>query len=261
MQALDAHAESLGFVATTAIVEIGVAEGASSVMTCHAALRAGRVEVLGDGGRGDLPRLRETGAQVVAIVAAETLACAVCGVAETGAKGACVRRSAEVARGERMTDAARSDVAPVALRVRRVTGVALCVRVEPGGNGHRRAATRGGRVAGSAAARGTRCARVVLRVVELRVEAAKRGETFDGRIARLHVRVADGAHRDVGREKLRQVAIGAGFVAGQIGARRVVACVTGGAGERGVARTVVEKLREINAAHRLLLRFKWRRRV
>lgn len=66
--------------------------------------------------------------------------------------------------------------------------------------------------------------------------------------------MADGAHRLVGRDELRQVAIGTGFMAGQVGARRIVARVTGGAGERGVARAVVQELREVDAAHPSLLR-------
>ncbi len=81
-------------MALPAIVEISVAESASSVMTSHAALRPRRVEVLRDEGCGDLSRLRETGTQVVAVGTTQTLARAVRGVAETGAEGARVRRGA-----------------------------------------------------------------------------------------------------------------------------------------------------------------------
>ncbi len=82
-----------------------------------------------------------------------------------------------------MTDAARSDVAARSLRVRRVTGVALPVRVDPDGNSHRSSAARGRGMAGDAAVRRPRRAHVVLRVVELSIETANRGEAFDGRIA------------------------------------------------------------------------------
>ncbi len=53
-----------------AIVEIRVAESAPAVMTSHAGLRPRRVEVLRDEGGGNLFRLRETGAKVMAIGAA-----------------------------------------------------------------------------------------------------------------------------------------------------------------------------------------------
>ncbi len=54
-------------MALPTIVEIRVAESASSVMTSHATLRPRCAEVLRDSGRGDLFRLRETGAKVVAV--------------------------------------------------------------------------------------------------------------------------------------------------------------------------------------------------
>ena len=106
-------------------------------------------------------------------------------MAETGAEGARVRRGAEVTSRERMADAARSDVAARSLRVRRVTGVALPVRVEPDGNSHRSSAARGRGMAGDAAVLGSRRARVVLCVVELGVETANRGETFHRGISRV----------------------------------------------------------------------------
>jgi len=53
-----------------AIVEIGIAESASAVMTSHTGLRPRRVEVLRDDGGGDLFRLRKTGAKVMSIGAA-----------------------------------------------------------------------------------------------------------------------------------------------------------------------------------------------
>ena len=71
-----------------------------------------------------------------------------------------------------MTDAARCDVAPVGLRVRRMTGVALPVGIKSGWNSQRGAAARGWRVTGNAAVRRSGRARVVLRVIELRVETA-----------------------------------------------------------------------------------------
>ena len=74
-----------------AIIKIRVAESAPAVVTSHAALRPRRVEMLSDDGRGDLSGLRQTRAQIVTVGAAETLARAVGGVAETGAEGARVR--------------------------------------------------------------------------------------------------------------------------------------------------------------------------
>jgi len=83
-----------------AIVEISVAESASSVVTGHAALRPRRIEVLRDEGGGDLFRLRETGAKIMAVGATQTLTRAMCGMTETGAKSARVRRGAKEARRE-----------------------------------------------------------------------------------------------------------------------------------------------------------------
>lgn len=168
----NAHTKSLPRVTPFTIVEIRVAESAPSVMATQTTLRAGRIEMLRDDGRRDLLRLRQTGAQVVTIGAAQALPRAVIGVAEIGTESSGIRRSSEETTCQRMTDAARCDVAPVGLRVRRMTGVALPVGIKSGWNSQCGAAARGGRVTGDTPVRGSGRACVVLRVIELRVETA-----------------------------------------------------------------------------------------
>ena len=84
-----------------------------------------------------------------------------------------------------------------------------------------------GRVAGVAATLRARLARVVLRVVELGVEAREAGELFERRVllAQSAGLVADGAERAVGRGELRLVAVDAVLVLREGGLDGVAAAV------------------------------------
>ena len=165
-------------------------------------------------------------------------------MAETRVEGDGIRRRATVRR-DIVTGRARADVTParvcLAVRVALVTGV---VRLDAGRNRDGDAAPQCGCVTGGAAHRGLRFAPVVLRVVELGVEAfVELGrERLKRRIASRQTRMTDIAHRNVGRDELREVAIGASLVAGE--ARRRVVVRARVARSAGQTRMVAGAVRE-----------------
>lgn len=84
---------------------------------------------------------------------------------------------------------------------------------------------------GGATFRGTACARCMLSVIELDVEAHKFRKRFDRRIARIELRVTDGAHALFWlRNEMLEVTACAGFVTGRARRGRIVnALMTRGA--------------------------------
>jgi len=109
------------------------AKAAMVVMTGHACLRTAAAEVLQGARLCDLLPLRRRVGQLMTVNAIKALPSPVRRVAEADGVGACGRRRARVA-AEFMTRGARADVAPVRLRIRFVTGVALRVRVQVRGD-------------------------------------------------------------------------------------------------------------------------------
>ena len=212
------QAEGLSRVAAFAVVEVDFAEAALAVVTGGAALRARLGEVLRGEGRGDLPALREAArADRVALLAVEVLARAVVCVAEAYAEGAARGRRPRVA-AVVVTCTARGDVVAARLAAGRVTLVTGLVRAQGSGNGPGDAAARR-RVTGGAATLRARVSRVVLRVVELRVEACEPRKLFERRVLLIERAglVADGAQGTVGSRELRLVATDAVLVLGKGG--------------------------------------------
>jgi len=231
-------------VTPSARLEIQIAaESAAAAVTCRASVISGR-KVLLRTRRADLPLLRQTARRVVTVVAIQTLARRVISVSKCVAvRGGC-RRRARV-RFRFVTNAAGSQVAPVCLRVRRVTGVAAVVRRDSHRNRQRGATSQTAAVATHATVLWPRRAGQMLRVIELHVEALFKliRKSFARRVVAVHVLVTDGAHGDVRRRELRQMTTCAGFVSGKIGTRRIVgAAMTIIAAERRVFRTCVEEL-------------------
>ena len=82
----------------------------------------------------------------------------------------------------------------------------------------------------------------MLSVIEFDVEGLvkPRRKTFQRRIRAVDVSMADGAHRNIRRNKLREVTIGAGFVSGKPRRGGIVgSLMTGSAGKRSVTLAVV----------------------
>src|ERR1700759_1452587 len=77
------EAERLPRVTLLAVREVVAAERALAVVARHATLAAARAEVLRRLRRGDLPRLRRTGANLMALLATQPLTRAVRRVVET----------------------------------------------------------------------------------------------------------------------------------------------------------------------------------
>lgn len=180
----------VALVAARAVREVVAAEGAAVVVAGHATPRT-RVRVVHERLRGsDLPPLRRTGPQSVAVAAAQVFA-RVLGVAEAHAVGRRPFRRPTVAADE-VARAARGDVAPGVLRPRRVALVAGRVRREPRRDRERRAAPLGA-VTRRAVRRRPRAGARVARVVEPDVEAPQRRKRLDR--AGRRVRMTDLAER------------------------------------------------------------------
>ena len=110
------------------------------------------------------------------------------------------------------------------------------------GNSERRRASTAATMAGCTSTRRPGGAVHVLRVIEFDVETfiELRRETFQGRVAAVHVGMTDDTHRNCRRYKLPGVATDAGLVSGKNRRGGVVfALMTGSAGERGVTLTRV----------------------
>src|SRR5262249_49358834 len=121
----------------------------------------------------------------------------------------------------------RRDVSAVRLRVRRVTRVATVMRRETRRNRQRHSASQGRVVTSYATLLWFSRAGHVLRVIELHVEAflENRRKIFQRRIVAGYIRVADRAHRHVRGVELREVTVGAVFVARKLWRCGVVASV------------------------------------
>jgi hypothetical protein len=240
-------AKGLARVASPAITKSQVtAEGASPVMTGHAAQGTPGREVLRGARRADLLRLRKTRSHLVAVRTGQALSRSVLGVAETGAEGTRDGRRASVG-GGRVTGSARAYVAPGSgLAAGCMADVALVMRGESGRNGERRAATRGPIMTACAPLRRPGRVPHVLRVIELHIEALVEsfGKRPQGGIGPIDVRMADRAHGNLRGDELREVAAGTGFVARKLWRSRVArgALVAGRALKRNMARRSVREL-------------------
>ena len=126
-----------------------------------------------------------------------------------------------------MAHAARSEVAPIGLRVGRVTTVAIVVSGQAHRNCHRRAAPQGCAVTGGATILWPRRARHVLRVIELHVEAffESIGKRLAWWIVAIHTRMANRAHRNSRRSELSHMTAGAIFMTRKTRPRRVVSAM------------------------------------
>ena len=112
-----------------AVGKIAASKGAFVVMASHTFHRAARRKMLGGNGRTDLSGLRRAGYDRMTIGAIEPLTRAVVGVRETCLKRRRAGRSPPVT-GLRMTHTARTDVLSADKTIRRMTRIALIMRVE-----------------------------------------------------------------------------------------------------------------------------------
>jgi len=193
--------------------------------------------------RTNLAFLRQAARRVVTVIAVQTLSRRVVRVAKRIVIGGRSRRCGRISL-RFVTHAARSEVASVGLRVRRVTGVTAVMRTDSGGNRQRGAASQTTAVATGTAAFRSRRARQMLRMIEFHVEALFESirKSFARRIIAIHVLVTDRAHGDVWRRELGQMTSRARFVSRETRPGGIVSApVTIVAAERCVFRTGVEK--------------------
>ena len=118
-----------------------------------------------------------------------------------------------------MADTARGNIAPIRLRVRRMTSVTAVMRDDAAGNRHRNAATQRRAVTSDAASLWASGASHVLGVIELHIETLfeAAGKSLSGRVVAIHTRVTDRTHGRAGRTELCSVAADAVLVAREAG--------------------------------------------
>jgi len=194
-------------------------------------------------GRGaHLAGLRRAGSQQMAIGADQPFSAAMFRVAKGKTKSSRIGRGASV-RFLIMTNSARSNFfTRLSFAAWGVAGVTLVMRRDTPGNPKRRRAPTGSAVAGGTAGRWPGSSSHVLRVIELDVEALVelRGKSFQRGICAVDVRMADDTHRNIGSNKLGQMAAGARLVSRDTRRGGIIAAlVTGVAGKRCVTLTRV----------------------
>jgi hypothetical protein len=210
-------AKRLASVTPFAIIKVRFTKRAPVVMTRSAAPGASGRKVLCSPRRCHLPPLRQSGAQRMTVRTVQPLSRSMFRVTEAGIERRRVRGCTTIP-GRFMTRRARADVAPAESFPGRVALVTIVVRSNAAGNRHRCPASQRRRVTGRAVRRRSRFTRTVLRVIELSVETflEPRGKSTQRRIAAGQARMTDVAHRNLRRDELGQVTIGACLVSGEL---------------------------------------------